>query len=126
MLGGVSYQYDLAGRRTRVTWPDAFYVQYDYDLTNAVTAIRENGATSGSGVLASYVYDGLGRPTSVTRGNGTTETLSFDAAYNLGSLTQNLSGTTQDQTLTRARFASRWFSVVMRFRLCRVSGDLRT
>jgi hypothetical protein len=28
-------------------WPDGFYVNYDWDLTNAVTAVRENGATSG-------------------------------------------------------------------------------
>lgn len=27
----VSYLYDAAGNRTRVTWPDAFYVQYIYD-----------------------------------------------------------------------------------------------
>ncbi|MBK6299237.1 MAG: hypothetical protein IPF48_15720 [Sphingomonadales bacterium] len=53
-LGSVSYQYDLAGRRTRTTWPDAFYVTYDYDVTDNVTTIRENGAASGIGVLGTY------------------------------------------------------------------------
>jgi len=32
--------------------PDAFYVTYDYSQTGEITAIRENGASSGIGVLA--------------------------------------------------------------------------
>lgn len=97
----VGYQYDPAGRRTRVTWPDAFYAQYDYDLTSAVTAVRENGAASGVGVLAIYTYDNLGRRTAIARadGSGAATTYTFDAASRLSSLQQNLSGTTYDQTL---------------------------
>ncbi|MGD9816788.1 MAG: RHS repeat-associated core domain-containing protein [Hyphomonadaceae bacterium] len=95
----VSYQYDLAGWRTRVTWPDSFYAQYDYDLTGAVTAIRENGASSGVGVLASYAYDNLGRRTGVTRGNGVTTAYSYDAASRLSQLSQNLAGASGDLTL---------------------------
>lgn len=68
-LGAVGYQYDAAGRMTRITWPDAYYVAYDYDLTNALTAVRENGATSGAGVLATYGWDDLGRMTGIGRGN---------------------------------------------------------
>jgi len=99
-LGTMGYQYDLAGRRTRITWPDAFYAQYDYDLADAVTAIRENGATSGAGVLATYAYDNLGRRTSTARGNGASESASFDAAGRLASLTQNLAGAGDDQALS--------------------------
>lgn len=51
-LGAITYQYDAAGRRTRMTWPDGFYVTYNYDLGDEMTAIRENGAASGVGVLA--------------------------------------------------------------------------
>lgn len=97
-LGTVNYQYDLAGQRTRITWPDSFYAQYDYDLTGAVTAIRENGATSGVGVLATYAYDNLARRTSVTRGNGTTTTYDYDAAGRLEELAQNLASTANDVT----------------------------
>lgn len=100
VLGTVSYQYDSAGRRTRVTWPDALYEQYDYDLGNDLTAIRENGAASGLGVLAAYTFDDLGRETLLARGNGTTETPAYDNASNLSSLTQDLLGTANDQTLT--------------------------
>jgi RHS repeat-associated protein len=99
-LGTMSYQYDLASRRTRITWPDSFYVAYDYDLGDAVTAIRENGATSGAGVLATYAYDDLGQRTSLTRGNGVTTTYTIDAASRLTNLTLNLAGTTNDQTWT--------------------------
>ncbi|HYD86271.1 MAG TPA: RHS repeat-associated core domain-containing protein [Vitreimonas sp.] len=99
-LGTVAYQYDLAGRRTRITWPDSFYAQYDYDLTGAVMAIRENGATSGPGVLANYAYDNRGRRTTITRGNGVTTSYSYDSASRLSSLAQDLSSSTYDQTLS--------------------------
>lgn len=92
-------QYDLAGRRTRLTWPDGFYVTYDYDVTGNVTAIRENGAASGVGVLGTYAYDNLGRRTSLTRGNGTVTSYSFDPISRLSSLTQDLVGTTSDLTI---------------------------
>ena len=101
--GTMSYQYDAASRRTRVSWPDGFYAQYDYDLAGAVTAIRENGAASGVGVLAAYAYDNLGRRTGVTRGNATSEAASFDAGSRLTQLVQDLAGTGSDQTLTLPR-----------------------
>jgi RHS repeat-associated protein len=92
--GNVSYQYDLAGRRTRMDWPGSpsLYALYDYDLTGAVTAIRENGVTSGDGVLASYAYDNLGRRVSTVRagGNGATTTYDYDAAGRLEELAQQL------------------------------------
>jgi RHS repeat-associated protein len=98
-LGAVAYQYDLAGRRTRMTWPDSFYVTYDYDLADALTAIRENGAVSGAGVLATLAYDDLGRRTGLTRGNGVVTSYGYSAS-NLSSIAHNLAGTGQDQTLT--------------------------
>lgn len=98
-FGSVAWQYDLAGRRTRTTWNDGFYVTYDYDVTGKVTAIRENGASSGVGVLASYGYDSLGRRTSIMRGNGTTTAYGFDAVSRLSSLSQDLAGTAADFAL---------------------------
>jgi len=83
-------------RRTRVTWPDSFYVQYDFDLTGEITAIRENGASSGAGVLAAYAYDNLGRRTSVTRGNGVVTTYDYDAAGRLEELANDLASTGSD------------------------------
>ena len=92
------HAYDLAGRQTRLTWSDGFYVDYEYDLADNMTAIRENGAASGAGVLASYGYDDLGRRTSVTRGNGTTTGYTYDAVSRLASLTQDLANSSYDFT----------------------------
>ncbi len=92
------HAYDLAGRQTRLTWSDGFYVDYDYNVTGDVTAIRENGAASGAGVLAIYLYDNLGRRDSVTRGNGTTTNYSYDAVSRLASFSQDLGGSAYDFT----------------------------
>jgi RHS repeat-associated protein len=91
--GTLTSQYDAAGRRTRLTWPGGtFYVTYDYLVTGEMTAVRESGATSGLGVLATYSYDDLGRRTGITRGNGTTTGYAYDPVSRLSCLTQNISG----------------------------------
>jgi YD repeat-containing protein len=98
-LGTLSYEYDAAGRRTRLTHQDGFYVAYDHLVTGEVTKIRENGATSGVGVLATCAYDDLGRRTSMTRGNGTVRSYGWDAASRLTSMGEDLAGTGSDLTL---------------------------
>jgi RHS repeat-associated protein len=97
--GTVTSTYDIGGRRTRITHPDGFYVDQDHLVTGEISAIRENGATSGVGVLATFAYDDLGRRTSLTRGNGTSTSYSYDAVSRLSQLTDNPAGTTHDQTL---------------------------
>ena len=97
--GTVSSQWDLAGRRTRLTYPGGgLYVDYGYLVTGEMSAIRENGATSGIGVLATIAYDNLGRRNSLTFGNGASQNYSFDAVSRLTSLTANLAGTANDLT----------------------------
>ncbi|MDP3080875.1 MAG: RHS repeat-associated core domain-containing protein [Brevundimonas sp.] len=98
LLGAMSYQYDARGGMTRITWPDTFYAQYDRDVSGAVTAIRENGASSGSGVLAVYAYNNLGQPTGITRGDGTTTAYAYDAAGRMTSLDHNMAGSGSDVT----------------------------
>lgn len=88
----ITSQYDLAGRRTRLTWGDGAFTTYDYLATGAMSAIHENGGF----VLASFGYDDLGRRTNLTRGNGTVTTYGYDAVSRLSSLTQDLAGTVQD------------------------------
>lgn len=97
--GAVSYLYDVASRRTRMTWPDSFYVTYDYDNLGRVTHAREYGASSGVGVLATYAYDNLGRRTSVTYGNGMSRTYAVDDLGRLTGLKLDLSGTSADQVI---------------------------
>jgi len=99
-LGTLSTQYDAAGERTRLTWPDAFYVTYDYDNAGNMLHIRENGAASGIGVLATFGYDDLGNRTSLTRGNGTITSYTPDAISRLSALAHDLAGTAADVTTT--------------------------
>jgi RHS repeat-associated protein len=98
--GTVTSAYDLAGRRTQITYPGSgLSVNYDYLVTGEVSAIRENGATSGVGVLASYGYDDLGNRTSSTFGNGASQTYVYDPVSRLKTLTNELSGTNNNLTI---------------------------
>lgn len=98
--GTVASQWDVAGRRTRLTYPGSgLYVDYDYLVTGDMTAIRENGASSGIGVLASFGYDDLGRRTSKTFGNGVVQASAYDPVSRLASLTNDLTGTASDLTI---------------------------
>jgi YD repeat-containing protein len=47
---------------------------------------RENGASSGVGVLATHAYDPLGRRLSLTRGNSSSTAYQYDGASRLTSL----------------------------------------
>lgn len=98
--GSASYLYNAAGMRTRVTWNDGFYVVYDYDNLANVTAIRENNAASGVGVLATYAYDSAtGTRASVTFGNGTVRNYAYDQMARTTGIGIDLAGTTNDLVL---------------------------
>jgi len=99
-LGTVQTGYDLAGRRVLSVWPDAFYVTYDHLVTGEVTAVRENGATSGIGVISTYSYDDLGRRTNLALGNGVATGYGYDGASQLSTMSFDLAGTTYDQSTT--------------------------
>ncbi len=92
--GTLYSQYDVAGRRTRLTWGDGFFVTYEYDTIGAMTAIRENGGF----LLASFGYDDFGRRVSRTLGNGTSTSYGYDGASRLTSL--NLNGGAQPNAVT--------------------------
>ncbi|SHL71090.1 RHS repeat-associated core domain-containing protein [Nitrosospira sp. Nsp11] len=94
----LTYEYDAAGNRTSITWPEAtpFYVTTAYDALNRPTNIKELGTTN----LATYAYDDLSRRTTVTLGNGTTTSYGYNTQSALSSLTQDLAGTAQDNTWT--------------------------
>ena len=101
-LGTVTSEYDLAGRRTKATLPGStgLYADYLYDVLGNVTFIRENGATSGVGVLATYQYDSLSRRSSVTFGNGAVQGYTYDNAARLATQTNDLASTANDLTQT--------------------------
>jgi RHS repeat-associated protein len=84
----VAYLYDNAGNRLRVTWPDSYYVTYDYDALNKVTAIKQNGTTT----LASYTRDDLTRRTAATYGNGASTSYAYEIDNDLSTLGQSFVG----------------------------------
>jgi hypothetical protein len=98
--GTISSAWDAADRKMRLTYTDGFYVDYDYLTTGELLKVRENGATSAIGVLASFGYDNLGNRTSLTFGNGVVESYGYDPVSRLASLSHDEGGTTYDQSLT--------------------------
>jgi RHS repeat-associated protein len=69
-------------------------------MAGELTAVRENGATSGVGVLATYAYDNLGRRTGITRSDGVSTAYGYDAISRLTSLAHSGSSNDQSYTLT--------------------------
>ncbi|CAM5373689.1 RHS repeat-associated protein OS=Sphingobium scionense OX=1404341 GN=GGQ90_002153 PE=4 SV=1 [Sphingobium scionense] len=98
-LGTITSTWDIAGRRARLDLPGSYYTTYDYLVTGEMTAVRENGAGSGPGVLATFSYDNLGNRIGLARGNGASTSYTPDAISRLTSLAQNLASTASDQTL---------------------------
>src|SRR5690606_3899123 len=79
--GVVGYGYDLAGNRTRLTYPDTRQVTYDYDGDNRLITV-----TSWLTGTASYGYDPAGRLVTTTLPNGVVSVNTFDAAGRLTNL----------------------------------------
>lgn len=95
-LGGaarlLSYDYDPSGNRTKLKFPDEQYVTFEYSAANRMTAIKENGAATITGLA----YDALGRRSGLSQGAATA--YSYDAAGRLNSLAHDLAGDARDVT----------------------------
>ncbi|MBX3476304.1 MAG: RHS repeat-associated core domain-containing protein [Brevundimonas sp.] len=94
VLGVMTMQYDLAGRRTHLFYPDAFEIRYSYDLDDALRLVTQAGVST----IAGFTYDDLGRRTALTRGNGVTTTYGYDGASRMNALAHDLTGTGSDVT----------------------------
>ncbi len=92
----LGYQYDKASNRTRLTYSDANYAQFAFDAANRMTFVTENGTF----VLATYVYDNIGRRGALVRGNGTSSNYGYDAMSRISSLSLDLAATAWDHALT--------------------------
>jgi RHS repeat-associated protein len=95
VLGTVGYLYDSAGRRTRMTYPDGFYITYGYNTLD-LTGEFENGSTQ----ILGFSYDGLGRRLTLTRGNGVTTSYSYDGASELSTLTHALTQASYNNSIS--------------------------
>lgn len=92
----LTFGYDAAGNRTRLTYPDSNFIEHDFDAVNRMWRVRENGVSSGAGVLSTITWDSLSRRDLSTRGNGTGTDYSYDVASRLNALSQDLAGTAKD------------------------------
>ncbi|HWV46637.1 MAG TPA: RHS repeat-associated core domain-containing protein, partial [Nitrospira sp.] len=90
-IGAVSYGYDAYGRRNKLTYPDGFYVTYQYWNDDSGWYIQDN---TGEYILR-HEYDDYSRRLNKKLGNGSPYALlqssSFDTNLRLQTLTNNLS-----------------------------------
>jgi len=102
-MGGVtrvlSYQYDAAGRRTRITHPDTNYFAYDFDAMGRLTYIRENGSTA----MAYQGYYNHGGIAGRSLANGATSEWGYDGVRRVSAMLHGLAGTGHDATWTYGR-----------------------
>ncbi|KAF0145016.1 MAG: RhsA [Nitrospirae bacterium] len=84
-LGNIGYEYDVLGRRTKMTVAGQEPVNYSYNangqLTNILTDVIASGAWQS--LSFDFAYDAIGRRTSLTRPNGVTTNYSYDNASQL-------------------------------------------
>ncbi len=85
----VAYQYDAAGNRTRITYPDTKQVNYTFD-----GASRMDTVTDWASNVTDYAYDDVGRLTTTTLPNGVVQTSSYNNADQLTDIEAVKGGTT--------------------------------
>src|SRR6185437_4619902 len=85
----LNFKYDADGNRIRTTWPDGFYVTYDYDTLNRMADIKENGSVN---LVSSFAYDDLSRRSIVNYGNSTATTYGYDNQGRLSGLAHSIAG----------------------------------
>ena len=78
---GVSYNYDAAGNRTKISLNGSTYATYTYDAVNRMTNLAD-----GSNLNFTHTYDAANRLATRTAPNGVTTTYSYDDLDRLTSL----------------------------------------
>lgn len=97
--GTTTFAYDAADRRTSITYPSttALTINYAYLVTGELDTIKQSTTT-----LADYGYDNLGVRTGITFEGGSAQAFGRDPVSRLASLTNDLSGTSNDLSVTFA------------------------
>ena len=85
----IAYEYDAAGNRSKLYYPDGSFITYGYDALNRLTNIADNAELT----IANFSYDALGRRSELDFGNGTRASYGYDWANNLTNLLQDVPAT---------------------------------
>ena len=96
--GPTSYTYDKAGRRTETLYPNQIKATYFYDQTDRLLSLTHNSLSNPTLKLPSstYTYDNVGNRLSMKDNEGT-HTYTYDNLYQLTSVTYPL-GTKNEYT----------------------------
>lgn len=95
-ISTVSYQYSPYGQKRRLTWPDGFYVTYDYGYGGYEGDLLQRIKEKGSVDLASYSYDSQGRISQLARGNGVSTNYAYGDESKLELMGTDVLGTNDD------------------------------
>lgn len=79
----LTFDLDENGNKTRLTYPDGYFVDYSFDEINRLTDIKLNGASTAA---AHFDYNPLSQRTKLTYGNGCMTDYSYENNYDLNSL----------------------------------------
>ena len=79
----VGHEYDAAGNRTKLTYPDGAYVSYVYDELNRLKILRDDQGVD----QVTYSYDELSRISHMLRASGVTSDYTYDRASRVKTIT---------------------------------------
>ena len=91
-INGVKYEYDIAGRRTRIVTAEKSSQQYEYDALDHVVK-----TTDGKGNETNYITDAWGRVAETVKADGSREKFTYDYGGNVTSTTDGNGNTIQYQ-----------------------------
>ena len=86
---GADMEYDLGGRRTKISTRGKASQQYEYDALGNIT-----GITDGAGNHTAYILDKWGRIVEIQQADGSSEYYGYDCAGNITSATDGEGNTT--------------------------------
>ena len=82
----LGFEYNLADRLTRITYPSGRTVEYSHDAVGRQSSIQTTDSAGSHGIISNSQYLPFGPATSFTFGNGSLTQASFDLDYRLTSL----------------------------------------
>ncbi len=85
----VTYVLDANGNRTRLTYPDGYFVDYVFDELNRLTDIKLNGSTTAA---AHFDYNALSNRTKLTYANGCTVDYGYELDDDMSSMVHTFVG----------------------------------